>query len=232
MRYFWNRHPHKDFPPPPILLPEEISPSDRLNIACTQTELSAYRQKKLVLSWCELLPTLDHVKYLWLSSRVPQSLFDAACQVPGLESLWVKWSGSGITTIEAVTRAKELRYFHLGSSTSLQSIEPLADMRQLLWLGLENVKRIRALDPIGGLTRLEGLTVEGSMWTTQHVNTLAPISGLSNLRYLNLANLRSDDQTLAPLFALQRLETFIAAQWWDPAEVEEIHRRNPGLAVQ
>ena len=39
--------------------------------------------------------------------------------------------------------------FNLGSSPSLKSIDPLRTASKLLWLELENIKRIRRLDPIG-----------------------------------------------------------------------------------
>jgi hypothetical protein len=104
-------------------------------------------------------------------------------------------------------------------------------MTQLKWLGLENLKRIADIDPVGGLTNLEGLVLQGSMWTIWKVRTIAPLGALENLRYLSLANLRSEEKTLAPLFALRRLETFITASWWDEAELEEVHKRNPRLAA-
>ncbi len=113
----------------------------------------------------------------------------------------------------------------------MESIEPLGSLKALRWLGIESFTRIRCLDPLGELVDLEGLTVEGSMWTTQHVETLAPIGKLLNLRYLAITNLRSVDQTLAPLFTLRRLEVFHAAKWWDAKELVEIERLNPKLVA-
>lgn len=106
----------------------------------------------------------------------------------------------------------------------------MADRAQLRWLGLENIKQIRNIDPIGRLTDLEGLSLEGNYWTAQHVRTLEPITRLRELRYLPIANLKADDETLSPLFALTKLQTFIAAKWWKETELAELRRRNPGLA--
>lgn len=209
--------------------PEEWTPGERLCLSCTQTDLPAAEQRRVVRAWCGLLPALEGLRFLWLNSRAPQALFDAACAVPGLEGLWVKWSG--VTSVEAVEGATDLRCFHLGSSARLASIGPLAAMHGLRWLGLENVSKIDDLDPIGGLVALEGLSVEGSLWTTQRVRTLEPIGRLAGLRYLSIVNLRSEDATLEPLYALSRLETFHAAQWWPDEQVREIERRNPGLAA-
>jgi Leucine-rich repeat (LRR) protein len=132
-------------------------------------------------------------------------------------------------SIDALLSAGALRYFHLGSSTSLESIEPLASCPELKSLGLENIKRITELDPIGGLTRLEGLAVEGSTWTTQHVDALEPIGRLTELRYLSLANLRARDGSLRSLFSLRKLERFNAASWWDEGERQELLKLNPAL---
>ncbi len=107
---------------------------------------------------------------------------------------------------------------------------PLAELTQLRWLGLENLRRIRTIEPVGALTQLEGLTLQGSMWSNWKVRTLMSLSSLTGLRYLALAGLRAEDRTLAPLFALRDLETLILATWWDRGEVQEVRRRNPRLS--
>lgn len=227
MEYFWYHRPEEDHRPAVIRWPHELRDCDRAGISCTQTDLTASRQRALVSDWCELLPTLSGIRLLWLTSRVPQRLFDAACRMPDLEALYIKWSG--IRSLAALRSAAGLRYFHLGSSPGLESIEPLASCTDLISLGLENVARITDLDPVGELGQLEALAVEGSMWTTQYVETLEPIGRLTELRYLSLANLRAGDGTLRPLFALHELRRFVGASWWDEAEREELLRANPGL---
>jgi len=227
VEYHWYYRP--ETAPPVVTLPEELTDSERLCVACTQTGLGTSRQAALVREWCKVLPTLSRVRTLWLTTRVPQVLFDAACRMPNLEDLWIKWSG--LTNIEAIQGLSRLQYFHLGSSTGLRSIHPLAELTQLRWLGLENLRRIRTIDPVGALAQLEGLTLQGSMWSNWRVRSLMPLGSLLGLRYLALAGLRAEDRTLAPLFALRSLETLIVAKWWDPEEVQEVRRRNPRLAA-
>ncbi|WP_293726391.1 hypothetical protein, partial [Thiolapillus sp.] len=53
-------------------------------------------QRKLVESWCEALPGLDKVEFLWLSSRVNQPLFDAACQMKSLTRIAHRSPSSGV----------------------------------------------------------------------------------------------------------------------------------------
>jgi len=158
---------------------------------------------------------------------VPQPLFEAACRVDGLEGLWIKHSA--IRSLEALTDAKALRHFHLGSSTALESIAPLQACQGLRGVGLENIKRISRLDELGSLQSLEELSVQGSTWTTQRVDTLQPIGALSELRYLSIINLRAADRTLRPLFTLRKLERFHTALWWDHAELDQLRALNPNL---
>jgi len=226
MKYYWDRR--RGFPPDHVESPEQLKrPRKNLCVVCTQLDMPASAQRKLVNAWCELLPILKTVEHLWFLSRVPQDLFDAACQVPKLKGLYIKWSG--VKNIEAVASARHLRYFHLGDSAQLQSIDCLSSMQQLRWLDLANIKRIDRLDPIAKLRKLEGLSVDGGTWTTQRVATLEPIGKLTSLRYLSIVNLRAADKTLRPLFRLRKLENFLAAQWWDPAEIDELRARNPKM---
>jgi hypothetical protein len=175
-----------------------------------------------------LLPELRGVRLVWLTTRVPQELFDAACRVPDLEGLHL--SGSGVTNLDALRDAGSLRYLHVGSSPRLESIVPLSTCRQLVSLGLENVKRISGVEPLAGLADLRQLLLEGSMWSTQRIATLEPVGGLAGLTYLSLANLKAWDSTLRPLFRLRNLEELHLARWWDQAEVAELRRLNPRLS--
>jgi hypothetical protein len=227
MDYFWYWKPQHRFPPPAITRPQEFDGGDRLTVACTQTDLPGREQRAIVRAWCDVLPTLKGVKLLWFSSRVSQDLFDAACRMPRLEGQYIKWSG--IVDLSSIEHSSELRYFHLGQSARVKSIVPLAKALNLRWLGLELLSHVRDLEPLARLTGLEGLSLEGSMSTAWHVKSLAPVGLLSNLRYLSIANLRSEDRSLAGMFTLGHLETFHHARWWNAAELDEIRRRNPGL---
>jgi hypothetical protein len=227
MEYFWYWKPEHRFPPSAITRPDEYKGDDRLNVACTQTDLAAREQRALVRSWCDFLPTLKGLKLLWFSSRVNQDLFDAACQIPDLEGLHIKWSG--IVDLSNIERSAALKYFHLGQSAQVKEIVPLGNGLNLRWLGLELLSRIRDLEPLARLIGLEGLSLEGSMSTAWQVKSLAPVGFLTNLRYLSIANLRSDDKSLAGMFSLHHLETFRHATWWSSVELEEIRRRNPQL---
>ncbi|MGI8924422.1 MAG: hypothetical protein ACR2HJ_10360, partial [Fimbriimonadales bacterium] len=50
------------------------------------------KQRRLVREWCQFLPRADSLKGLFFTSRTSQGMFEAACLIPRLEKLSVKWS--------------------------------------------------------------------------------------------------------------------------------------------
>ncbi len=206
---------------------DEYTGCDRLNIACTQLAVRPSEQRAIVKQWCEALPRLAAVKVLWFSSRVNQEMFEAACRMSVLEGLYVKWSG--IKTLESIQSLTDLRFFHLGTSGSLENIDVLSQMKNLLVLELEDLKKITRLDPIAVLTQLEGISVQGSVETTQIVDTLAPLSRLTGLRYLSLPNLKTRDGTLGHLTSLHALESFHSAWWYPDEEFRMLREAMPKL---
>ena len=202
-RTFWQRQRALSA----IRHPAEMARSKHLCISCTQTELPAAQQRRLVSGWCDLLPTLDGVRLLQFDSQVPQSLFDAACRMRNLEALWIKWSS--IKSLEHLSSSGALRHLHLGSSAQIRSIVPLGRMPRLKSLSLQNIKRITDLGPLKSLTRLEELAISGDMWGHQKVKSLAPLGELQSLKWLHLGGVRSLDESLRPLDNLRRLRVVV-----------------------
>jgi hypothetical protein len=60
---FWSYLSNENHPPQAIQCPDEYDGSESLNLACTQTDLKASQQKKLVREWCEILPSLEKVRF-------------------------------------------------------------------------------------------------------------------------------------------------------------------------
>jgi hypothetical protein len=224
---YWYHQREPRFPPDAIRDPEQYDGGDRICVWCTQTSLPASKQRKLVARWIELLPTLEGVNTLWFTSKVPQTLFAAACKMANLQGLYIKWSS--IDDLAPIREARALRFFHLGSSTRLPSIEPLSTRENLLWLELENINRVSGISSISSLRSLVGLAIEGSTWTTQRISTLAPLERLTDLRYLSLINTKVADCSLRPLHSLSQLRTFRHALWWTDAELGSLYAALPQL---
>jgi hypothetical protein len=224
---YWYYRPDAEFPPKSIRVPNEYNGNRRLNVVCTQTDLPAGRQRKLVKEWCHTFPKLKRVKILWLNSRVNQDLFEAVCEMKNLIGLNIKWSG--IKIIDSIQKLKELRYLRLGGCSQVESIDCLGAMKGLVWLELENLKKIKNISTLSKLSQLRGLSLEGSMWTTQIVDSLTPIGKLTNLEFLSISNLRANDKTLMPLINLKKLKTLHTAKWWPKNELATLKKELPEL---
>ena len=218
---FWFFKPDKDWPPKSITNLNEYVKNERLNLNITQqVELSNYEQSRLVKKWCEVLPKLSEIKYIWFTSKVNQKTFDAVCKMQSLEGIWIKWSG--IKNIENITKLKSLKHFHLGSSSQIEDISALGKMDSLKTLELENLKNISDFNPISKCSELKGLAIEGSIWTTQLINDLKPIKKLKDLKYLSLMNTSIKDGSLTPLLKLKNLKRFDSSLKFPPEEINRL----------
>jgi hypothetical protein len=223
---FWYRRPHVNFPPPGIRHVAEYDGAERLSLVCTQTNLPPRQQKALEREWCERLPTLTHVKLLWFESRVTQELFDAACRMPALEGLWVKWSG--MTSSAQVARLSRLKSLHLGSSPSFGPLDVLGDV-PLTWLELENNRASCDLSFLKRLPQLQGLAVtgDGNSIKTITLKSLAPLRALSHLQWLRLTTVKVEDGSLAPLADLPSLKYLQLSNRFSVKEIAGLAGRMP-----
>lgn len=204
VREYWARSPQRELEPRALRNPEDYRGEERLSISCTQTELSATEQRKLVEKWSEALPGFTRVRWLYFNSKMPQQLFNAACDLPLLEGMYIKWSG--ITDLSPVAQCKALRYLHIGSSASIVSIRPLATLTQLKWLQVDNVKAATSLEPLSSLVGLEGLGFTGAEFKNFKVESFAPLSGLTQLQWLHLGAVHTEDLSLRCLIGLKNLK--------------------------
>jgi hypothetical protein len=221
----WAKVARAGAEPRSIRRPQEYGGGAELSILCTQLDVPAKQQRLLVEEWCETLPTLKDVRTLWFQSRVPQALFEAACRLPALEGLWIKWSG--ITGLDALPQLGKLRYFHLGQSGGLRSLSLLAEMPRLEWLQLGGTVKATDIESLAPLSRLIGLGFTGGDGQAIRLPSLAPLSRLSSLRWLHLGALRVEDKSLRPLAALPELEWLHLPNWFAVSEFAWLSTRLP-----
>jgi len=228
VRGYWYYRPDEGFPPAPVFQLDPSFQGRALSLAGVpgSPALSDYQAKKIIRGWADILPALHNVEMLWVAPKVNQSLFDAISSMPNLRGLDLKHSS--IKTIRS-DALQGLRFLHLGSSPGLLSIEPLSQIRSLEWLDTENLKRITDFSPLSNLTSLVGLGIDGSMWTTQRVDSLLPLVSLTRLRYVSLINTRVADKSLRPLHQLKELQTLRMANWWPATEVDALRQALPHL---
>ncbi|MEO6613549.1 MAG: hypothetical protein ABIT05_16250 [Chitinophagaceae bacterium] len=216
----------KNWPEKSITEIEQYQPASYLRLFITQQSLTAGAQKRLIDSWCKLLPTLSELNYLWFPSRVTQQMFDAACQMPNLEGLYIKWSG--IQRLDLLKNNTVLKHFHLGSSSKIESITPLTGLKAIETLELEQLNKITDFSPVFTLHNLLGLGLDGSMWTTQKIDTLRGVENLNQLQYLSLANSKIKDKSFDPLLKLNNLVRF-SCSWNYPEEEFDKLKALPAL---
>lgn len=176
--------------------------------------------RKRVETWIELLPSLTEVRQLWLFCHVPKRLFEAACRLPNLETLYVKWGNAD--GLSPLSNLEHLRHVHLGSMTKVTDVNPLGTMTQLISLEIENFKGVTDFGPLANLTTLEGLALDGSIWTEQKIESLEPIGQMSGLRTFSMINARLRTRSFDPLLKLEQLEHFRWHDWFPDSEFEKL----------
>lgn len=227
---YWYHRPQIDFPPKAIRDPGEYDGGERLSLTITQTELPAAKQKALVRDWCMRLPKLANVRTLWFHSKVTQEMFEAACAMPGLEGLYVKWSG--IVSLAPLRGMATLRYFHLGGAPSATDLEALSSLAHLVDLEISNVRAAGDLGFLDGLPGLRALWLSGDSNSIKplKIATLAPLAKLRELERLNLTTVQLDDESLAPLAALPKLRYLGLANKFPMEEFARLAGRRPDIA--
>lgn len=226
---YWYYRPQRNFPPPLVRLPDEYDGGERLSLGITQTGLTPAKQKALVREWCALLPTLANVRTLWFHSKVTQEMLEAACAMPALEGLYVKWSG--ITSLAPLAGLPRLAYFHLGSAPSAEGLEALATLPGLVDLEISNVRAAADLRFVEGLAGLRALSVSGDSNSIKPLNipNLAPLACLHALERLTLSTVRVENPSLAPLAGLAKLKYLRLSNAFPMEEVAWLAGRRPDI---
>lgn len=135
---------------------------NHLCIACTQLDYRySEREKKRVLDeWIDFLKTnTKSFKALHFNSRVPQTLFDAACCQENLEELRLKWGA--YSDLSALESLKKLKFLYIGSGACVRDITSLGKLKNLIVLYVENFKRIEDYSPLTTLDKLEQFVISG-----------------------------------------------------------------------
>jgi hypothetical protein len=217
---FWYWDMDNKWPPNSITYIENFRPLTKLNLNITQLGLKTGDQKKLLQFWCNEFPKLTSVKYLWFCSRVNQEMFEAACDMENLEGLYIKWSG--IKNVDSLLKLKNLKHLHIGSSGQIENIRVFQDINWLTTLSLEQLNKVTDFIDIANMTNLEGLGIDGSIWTAQKIDTLKPIGQLRGLKYLTLTNTRTKDKSFDPLLNLKELVRFNSSWNYPVTEFEKL----------
>jgi hypothetical protein len=229
---YWYHRPQRNFPPRAIQQPEDYDGGERLSLAITQTALKPPQQRALVKRWGELLPTLANVRVLWFHSKVSQEMFEAACAMPALEGLYIKWGS--LTDLRPITRLRTLSHFHLGGAPSAEGLDALAALPRLIDLEIANVRAAGDLSFLRGLPQLRSLLLAGDSNSIKalKIDTLAPLAALPQLERLRLLTVQVLDGSLAPLAGLPALKHLALCNQFPRDEFARLAGRRPDLAAE
>ncbi|RKU26741.1 hypothetical protein C6499_12785, partial [Candidatus Poribacteria bacterium] len=113
--------------------------------------------------------------------------------------------GTGIENLSPLAGLTSLTRLQIANNKTLSDISPLAGLINVEWLDLHRCDSLSDLSPLAGLTQLEYLNLNHTRRVSDY--SLAPLSGLTGLRRLRLAENRiSDISPLSGLINLVRLD--------------------------
>ncbi|MGI9261417.1 MAG: hypothetical protein ACR2QR_05240 [Woeseiaceae bacterium] len=152
--------------------------------------------------------------------------------MPALNGLWIKWSG--IKTIESIVDLQSLKYLRIGSSPSLVGLHKLAELPDLLWLELENIREMQDLGFLQGLGTLRGMALEGdtNSLKTLTVETLGPIEHLQSLEWLALRSFQVRDGSLRPIAKLDALNWLFLNNKFSLEQVAYVAGKMPNVSCR
>lgn len=165
---------------------------------------------------------LSKLKRLWCFGLTDKRL-GIVSQCRSLERLYL--DGLRYENMDALARLPGLTVLSVDSATKVLSFADLGRLASLRGLSIVNFPKVHSLSPLRELRHLEALVVAGSIWARMTVDTLDPIAGLTDLRFLNLTNLKARDESLEPLANLQSLEVLDLPNFYPVAEFARLAAR-------
>jgi hypothetical protein len=109
-------------------------------------------------------------------------------------------------------------------STSLWDISKNSELRNL---EIVDFSKLYDISDISKATQIEVLKLEGGIEKKLNIQTLKPLSVLTNLKYLRLANLKITDDTLKPLADLKNLNELWLSNQFETKEYAWLATRLP-----
>jgi hypothetical protein len=150
----------------------------------------------------ELLARFERLEAVWVNGANTQTLA-SLIHAPRLRAISLQ--STKVDSVAMLAGLAPLEHLSVCDGRRLSSVRELAGAPALRTLLLWNVPHFTDLESLGLMSHLIGLQLGGAMWRTQRLSTLAPLSHLARLRYLDLPATRAETDSLQPLAALTEL---------------------------
>lgn len=184
--------------------PEDYHGESIMKLCCSQHSkvidgvetISDHQQKKITESWARFFQEKKGLplKEVQVCTRMNQSVFDALCNQKSIESLRIKYfTGKNVGEIRKLTNLKKL---FIESASSLESIEPIAELSNLEVLILGNTKKITDYNALGQLKKVKVFSI-CSYQTHENIMRMADDSfmyDMSSLKYVDMCDVRVENQ--------------------------------------
>ena len=112
---------------------------------------------------------------------------------------------------------------------SVEDLAPVLSLAKLTKLFITNAKHIDNISFLSDAQRIESLGIEGSMWTTQVIESLSPLSGLARLQSLFMTSTRLKNTRLSFLASIPNLTVLECARFAPKREFDELRSAKPNL---
>lgn len=186
-------------------------------------ELTLLRQNKSHRG----LSRFKRLRHLW-AGRVNQEMIEEISGLPELEVLRIK--NMSAASLEPLGRNRKLKRLIIKGGSKVPDLEWTRSLPPTLEvLHLESLFRATDIGPIGELSQLNTLGLEGGMDRKLELKNLDPLGALSKLQYLFLAATRVADKSLVPLQKLRKLRHLGCGAFFPDEEFVALKRALPGL---
>ena len=133
-----------------------------------------------------------------------QAFLEEIAELTGLEYLDLGWPVTA-TDLAPLGNLANLRHLEINSPRNIADFIPLLGLPKLERLFIENARHLHGLGWLRPLKdRLVALGIEGSLYTPQPIDSLAPLAGFA-LEALFLTNTRLADQDLSPIATMPNI---------------------------
>ncbi len=190
-------------------------PNTSLNdIAGVPPETTTLRLGSKALNF-STLQTLVNLTDLWCLN-VGENELATIAKCVGIRRLFI--DGLKGKDLEQLNLLESLEILYLERNSKVTNLSPLRNCSSLKGLGIVNFKNLHSIVELAGMKDLRKVVVEGGMWTRRTIDTLAPLSGLSKLEELDLANVKVADNSLKALEPLRQLRELTVANFFPTEE--------------
>ncbi len=173
----------------------------------------------------DVLPHLPDLRTLWCFG-VNENKWRRISSCSGLQRLFVK--GLKVRDFSRVYYLTALEVLSLEDCSLITELDSIKECHRLRGLGISNFKNVHSLKPLENMVELRHLAVTGGMWARMTIDSLEPLSSLTNLEWVDLGNTNVADGSLKPLGEMNHLHYLNLPNFFPMEEYAWLSGRLPG----